>query len=87
MPAAVTTRPLTPPPAEPALDGPTGRHRRQPTARYRVGRMLDVVGRLGSLVMLAALMVLAATAGGLADGMPATEDAAVTVTFDGSGSP
>jgi hypothetical protein len=65
---------------------PAGRHRRESTPRSRVGRAVDVVGRVGSLVTLAALMVLAATAGGLVDGMPAS-GAAVTATFDGSGNP
>ncbi|WP_219412815.1 hypothetical protein [Pseudonocardia nigra] len=58
----------------------------QPTAarsRSRTGRTLDVIGHVGSLITLAALMVLAGTAGGLADGMPATDGATVTVTFDG----
>ena len=43
---------------------------------------LDVVGRLGSLVTLAALLVLAATAGGMADGVPAADAPTVTATFE-----
>lgn len=78
--AAVSTSPETPP----ATDL-VGRHRRATSARMHLGRALDVVSRLGSLVTLAALVVLAATAGGLVDGMPVSEDATVTVTFDGGG--
>jgi hypothetical protein len=40
-----------------------------------------VVGWLGSLVTQAALLVLAATAGGLADGVPAGNPT-VTVTYE-----
>jgi hypothetical protein len=40
-----------------------------------------LVGRVGSLVTLAAMLVLAATAGSLADGVPAGE-ATVTATFE-----
>jgi hypothetical protein len=43
---------------------------------------LDMMGRLGSLVTLAALLVLAATAGGMADGVPATDAQTVTATFE-----
>jgi len=43
---------------------------------------VDVVARLGSLVALVALLVLAGTAGGAADGV--SPDAAVSVTFDGN---
>jgi hypothetical protein len=46
---------------------------------------VDVVGRVGSLVTLVALIVLAATAGAMADGMPAGGSATVTATFDRSG--
>lgn len=45
-------------------------------------RAVDVVARLGSLVALVALLVLAGTAGGAADGV--SPDAAVSVTFDGN---
>jgi hypothetical protein len=39
------------------------------------------MGSLGTLVTLAALLVLAATAGGLADGVPA-DVPTVTVTYE-----
>jgi hypothetical protein len=82
MPAAVPTpRPAT----APAVDEPAGRHRRALTLRSCLARVAETTGRLGSAVSLAALLVLAATAGGLADGMPATGEATVTVTFDGNG--
>jgi hypothetical protein len=69
------------PAAKPATE-PVGRHRRAVTARTRAGRAADLVGRVGSLVTLAALLVLAATAGGLADGMPATDSPTVTATLE-----
>ncbi|WP_143517315.1 hypothetical protein [Pseudonocardia sp. MH-G8] len=47
--------------------------------RMRIG--VEVVGRVGSLVALTALLVLAATAGALADGVPAG-DATVTATYE-----
>ncbi|HET6259936.1 hypothetical protein [Pseudonocardia sp.] len=62
-----------------------GRHRRATTPRTLLGLAVDVVGRVGSLVTLAALVVLAATAGAMADGMPAGGSATVTATFDRSG--
>ena len=43
---------------------------------------MDVVGRVGSLVALAALLVLAATAAGVADGVPAGGAPTVTVTYE-----
>jgi hypothetical protein len=46
---------------------------------------VDVVGRVGSLVTLVALIVLAATAGAMADGVPAGASATVTATLDRSG--
>ncbi len=48
---------------------------------------MDVIGRIGSLVTLAALLVVAGAVGGLFDGMPAAGDAATagTVHVDGSG--
>lgn len=49
------------------------------------GRMLDAVARLGSLVTLAALLVLAGAAGGAADGEPPDTARAVTITFGGDG--
>jgi hypothetical protein len=62
-----------------------GRHRRSVSARSALRATLDVVGRLGTLVALTALLVVAGAVGGLFDGMPATTDAgtAGTVTFDG----
>jgi hypothetical protein len=62
-----------------------GRHRRATTPRTLLGLAVDVVGRVGSLVTLMALVVLAATAGAMADGMPAGGSATVTATFDRSG--
>jgi hypothetical protein len=44
-----------------------------------------LVGRAGTLVSVTALMVVAATAGALADGIPASGDATVTVTYDRNG--
>lgn len=54
-------------PAPAALRVPAPRHRR--AARVRAG--VAVIGFLGSTVTLAAMLVLAATAGALADGVPA----------------
>ena len=53
--------------------------RRRRTSRMRTG--LEVVGRVGSLVTLTAMLVLAATAGALADGVPAG-GASVVATFE-----
>jgi hypothetical protein len=47
-------------------------------ARMRTG--IEVVGRAGSLVALAAMLVLAATAGALVDGIPV--GGTVTATFE-----
>ncbi|MBW0115970.1 hypothetical protein [Pseudonocardia abyssalis] len=59
-----------------------GRHHRTTTSRReRALRALDVAGRLGTLVTLAALLVVAGAVGGLFDGTPATENATVTATF------
>jgi hypothetical protein len=63
--------PLAPPP--PSAD----RNGRRAT-RMRTG--IEVVGRVGTLVALAAMLVLAATAGALVDGMPA--GGTVTATFE-----
>lgn len=60
---------------------PTGRHHRSATLRDRALRGLDVAGRLGTLVTLAALLVVAGAVGGLFDGIPATADTTVTATF------
>jgi hypothetical protein len=45
--------------------------------------VVDVVGRLGSLVTLAAMMVLAGAVGGAADGVPVTGPPTVTATWGG----
>lgn len=59
---------------------PTSRAtRRRRAARVRAG--IAVVCHAGSFVTLAAMLVLAATAGALADGMPAG-DSAVTATYE-----
>jgi hypothetical protein len=55
--------------------------RRPVSGRSRVGRGVDAVGWLGSVVSLAALLVLAAAAGALADGVPAGGPT-ITATFD-----
>lgn len=60
---------------------PAGRHHRTDTLRDRVLRMLDLAGRLGTLVTLAALLVVAGAVGGLFDGTPAQANATVTATF------
>lgn len=62
-----------------------GRHRRPQPAYAGLGRTIDVIARLGSLVTLASLLVLAGAVAGLADGVPAGDSATVTVTFDGGG--
>ena len=61
---------------------PGGRHRRK---RTPLARVLDVIGRAGTFVMLTALLVVAATAGALVDGIPAGANATVTATYDRSG--
>ncbi|HEY4418200.1 MAG TPA: hypothetical protein VGN22_01710 [Pseudonocardia sp.] len=61
---------------------PGGRHRRKLTP---LTCALDVIGRAGTLVMLTALLVVAATAGALVDGIPAGANATVTATYDRSG--
>jgi hypothetical protein len=66
----------------PLLAEPGGRHRRKRTA---LACAADVIGRVGTLVMLTALLVVAATAGALADGIPAGANATVTATYDRSG--
>lgn len=53
--------------------------RRRCAARARAG--IEVIGYAGSFVTLAAMLVLAATAGALADGMPAG-GATVTATYE-----
>jgi hypothetical protein len=66
-------------PAPAALPRFSADARARRAARMRTG--VEVVGRVGSLVTLTAMLVLAATAGALADGMPAG-DATVTATFE-----
>jgi hypothetical protein len=53
--------------------------RRRRAARVRAG--LAAIGYAGSFVTLAAMLVLAATAGALADGVPAG-GATVTATYE-----
>lgn len=65
----------------PARTTTSPRHRRS-RVHDQVTTALGVVGRLGSLVTLAALLVLAGAVGGLADGSSVTSDATMTVTFE-----
>ncbi|NMI00956.1 hypothetical protein [Pseudonocardia acidicola] len=58
-------------PPEPAA-ADVGRYRVATPRRARLGTAIDIVGRLGSLVTLAALLVVAGAIGGLADGTPLT---------------
>jgi hypothetical protein len=59
---------------------PTSRAtRRRRAARVRAA--IEFVGYAGSFITLAAMLVLAATAGALADGVSA-EEPAVTVTYE-----
>jgi len=60
---------------------PTGRHHRF-SVRDRVLHAVELVGRLGRVVTLAALLVVAGAVGGLFDGTPVTSDGTVTATFD-----
>ena len=74
------------PPIVPAVLA--GRHRTSVgPLRTRLLAVLDVIGRIGSLVTLVALMVVAGAVGGLFDGLPVAGDAATagTVQVDGSG--
>jgi len=59
-----------------------GRHRRTATVWTTAAVTVNVLAHAGSLVTLAALLVLAATAGGLADGMPAGAAPTVTATYE-----
>jgi hypothetical protein len=68
-----------------AVADPAGRHRGSRTAAARLGLAVDAVAKLGSLVTLSALLVLAGAAGGLVDGVPTGHGTTVTVTFDGAG--
>lgn len=56
------------------------RHRRS-SVRDTLVETLDVIGRLGTVVTLAALLVVGGALGGLLDGSPATSEATVTVTY------
>lgn len=55
---------------------PTARHRRSPLLE-----VVDVLARVGSVVTLAALLVVGGAVGGLFDGTPVNADATVTATF------
>ncbi|GAA2549897.1 hypothetical protein [Pseudonocardia hydrocarbonoxydans] len=68
-------------PPAPAGHRPIGRHHRTATPRDRAVRALDLVGRLGTVVTLASLLVVGAAVGGLFDGTSETENATVTATF------
>jgi uncharacterized membrane protein len=65
--------------AAPAAFHPSRATRRRRAARVRAGFAL--VGYAGSFITLAAMLVLAATAGALADGVPAG-GATVTATYE-----
>ncbi|WP_214369412.1 hypothetical protein [Pseudonocardia sp. H11422] len=56
----------------PVLADARGRHHVTTPPRTRWGAAVDVVGRVGTLVTLAALLVMAGAVGGLADGAPVT---------------
>jgi hypothetical protein len=73
-----TPSPYAHAPTAPAPTDTAGRSRSSGATATAV----DVVARLGSLVTLAALLVLAATAGGLVDGVPATGAPTLTVTYE-----
>lgn len=74
--AATTDLPSTP---------VAGRHRQVVSAADRWARTVDLVGRLGSFVAMTALLVVGGAAAGVVDGVPVTGDAAVTVTYEGTG--
>jgi hypothetical protein len=61
-----------------ALPASSATHRRR-AARVRAG--VALVGYAGSFITLAAMLVLAAAAGALADGVP-VGDAAATATYE-----
>jgi hypothetical protein len=65
--------------AAPAAIRPSRATRRRRAARVRAG--IELVGYAGTFITLAAMLVLAATAGALADGMPAN-GSAVTATYE-----
>lgn len=66
----------------PMLDGPTERlvlaRAASRPRRTGWGIAVDYVGRVGSLVTLAAALVVAGAVGGLADGVPPTGSAGAT---------
>lgn len=77
---SVSTQPAVPSPL--ALPGPRHVLRLEPApgpdaarsrARRRPRTAFDMIGRLGSLVTLAAMLLLAAAAGGALDDAPSTE--------------
>lgn len=69
--------------AVPVATTAPGRHRRMTIAPSRVRRATHVVGRVGSLVSLAALALLGtAVAAGVSDLPSAAERPTVTVTYD-----
>lgn len=61
-----------------------GRHRVTPSTTARAWRAFDLVARLGNVVSVGALMVLAGTTAGLVGGMAPPGIPTVTVTFDHS---
>lgn len=67
--------------SHPVVAHGTGRHRAAVTTRSGLTRTLDLVGHLGSLVTLAALLVLAGAVGGLVDGEPVSDGATLTATY------
>ncbi|MHA6792652.1 hypothetical protein ACVGVM_03895 [Pseudonocardia bannensis] len=78
--AAATLPAFGPTVVLPAVVGTTatdalGRHHAAVPPRTRWGAAFDVVGRVGTLVTLAALLVVAGAVGGLADGSPVTGSA------------
>ena len=64
----------------PASEAPSGGAPRRKQGHPALG--MAVLSRVGSLVTLAALLVLAATAASLADGVPADGVPTVTVTYE-----
>ncbi|MGD9531971.1 hypothetical protein [Pseudonocardia sp.] len=90
----VPAAPLVPPQRmAPGVPSPTVTGQRHPreeaTVRDDAGAAttglaaaLDVVGRVGGAVTLAAVLVLAVAVGGAVDGRPASDSAPLTVTFE-----
>lgn len=69
-----------PMPAPPRPAWPVGNARRRSSATWSAA--LDVVGRVGSAVSLAALLVVATAVGALADDQVTTDTTPLTATFD-----